>query len=124
MAAVASIVVALGLVVGGALVWYRATYHNWFWQGAPARLTACGRTYEREGHINRAAILRTAEFNRLYKLFRAPPLIGRQVYSVISPSSRSDSRRQGGPEAPCAGLGIYLEESPREYQAYVLLGGP
>jgi hypothetical protein len=124
-ASLAAIAAVLALAVSGALVWYRATYHNWPWEGAPARLTACGRTYERvEGLIDRAAALENGAFKRLYPLFRAPPLIGHQVYSVFSPSRRSELREHGGAEASCAGLGVYLEEGPGRYRAYVLLGGP
>lgn len=33
------------LLAGAFLLWYRATMHNWPWQGDPARLSICDRDY-------------------------------------------------------------------------------
>lgn len=121
-AAVATVM--LTIVAGATLVVYRATFHNWPWEGAPARLKTCHRDYTREGLVSRAAIRRQTGFQNLYPIFRAEPLLGHEVYSVMSPAKRVQLRKQGGPEAPCAGLWIYMEESPGKYREYVLSGGP
>jgi hypothetical protein len=112
---------AVAAAVGVALVLYRANYHNWLWEGDPARLTACGRTYERSGHVRQAEL---EKLGPLYPLFRAPPVVGSEVYSLFSASGRARLRKQDGSESPCAGLGIYMRDSRNSYTAYALLGGP
>ena len=89
-------------MVGAGLLWYRATLHNWPWQGDPARLSACGRDYADGGGL-------VGSPGRLYPLFRAPPFIGPEVYSALSPSRRAELSKSGG---TCDGLVLYIETPP------------
>jgi hypothetical protein len=58
---------------------YRAAYTNWPWQGAPQRLSWCGRHYLRGG--GPAKTKGAVASIPLHAVFRAPPLVGREVFS-------------------------------------------
>lgn len=104
------------MVVGVGLLYYRATLHNWPWQGNPAEFSACGRNYVIDGASAPPSY-------RLYPVFRAFPIIGPEVYSAGSPAQRAklSKSRQG---LPCDGLVLFIEDSPHRYTAYALSGGP
>lgn len=110
----------LGLILaGGVLVVYRATYHNWPWQGSPARLTWCGRVYVR----SEAAPVTRRKIGRppTNVVFRAPPLIGRQVLSDLTAQQVAARRRR----SDVCGFGLYMRTSDsRHFVLYDLSGGP
>jgi hypothetical protein len=87
---------------------YRATYGNWPAQGGPARLHWCGRVYLRDP--SRPVSRHT--FSRLAPVFRAPPLVGRQVFASVAPAG-----------AACPRV-LYRREGSDRYALYALSGGP
>jgi hypothetical protein len=107
--------VALVMLLGAGVLWYRATLHNWPWQGDPAEFSACGRNYAIDGTSAPPSY-------RLYPVFRAFPIIGPEVYSAESPSHRAKLRKSG--EGACDGTVLFIEDSPRRFTAYALNGGP
>jgi len=104
------------MAVGGALVSYRGTYSNWPWQGPPVRLHSCGRTYENS--IRKAYRARDVSDSGLREMFRAPPVVGRQV--LVARSDGTQDRRRA---TRCA-TGIYVRTGEDRYESYGLLGGP
>jgi len=104
----------LVIVVGGGLLWYRATLHNWPWQGDPAEFTDCGRNYMINGSSSPPSY-------RLYPAFSSFFLIGPEVYSAVPPAQRAKLSRSG---EPCNGLVLFVEDSRHRYTAYGLSGGP
>lgn len=106
------------VVFGVLLVAYRATWHNWPWEGDPARMSLCGRDYDRApGPLVRRAALGTAP---LHFEFRVPWLVGREVVSRRSAAEVRHPPRGG--EA-CAG-DLFLRVAPDRYRDYELSGGP
>jgi hypothetical protein len=118
------VVAALAVLVPLLLGWYRATMHNWPWDGDPARLSICGRDYYPDPAMRdvTAAQMRADgyDLNHLYPVFRAPALIGPQVYSDTSPPRRAAPRQPG---EPCSGS-LIIEDSPGHYLPYELSGSP
>lgn len=118
----AAIVTALVAVFAGLLVWYRATLHNWPWEGDPARLSICDRDYYPGDQAESTKQIRGDGFDphQLYPVYRAPPLIGPQVYADASPAKRAAPRDPG---EPCTGS-LLIQDSPGRYRVYSLSGGP
>jgi uncharacterized protein YcfJ len=102
--------------LGVAFVAYRGTYANWPWQGPPVRLHSCGRIYENSVRTTNRA--RQLSDNGLREIFRAPPVVGRQVF-VTNSDGTQDSKRA----ARCA-TGIFVRTGEDSYESYALLGGP
>jgi hypothetical protein len=122
-AAFAVIVVILGITVVYSM-YYRAAWHDWPWQGDPASMSMCGRDFAAgPGSVENASQMRQDGFDvhRLYAVFRAPPIIGSQVYSDIPPAQRAALNRQPG--VGCGGS-LIIVDSPGQYRVYRLQGGP
>jgi hypothetical protein len=109
-------------LVGAFLVWYRATMHNFPWDGDPARLSICGRDYYRDDRDTSKQQLRLdgINFRRLFPVYRAPIIIGPRVYANASASERAAPRQSG---EPCAGV-LVIHDAPDRYMVYRLSGGP
>jgi hypothetical protein len=118
--------VAMGLVVAvvaAYTLYYRATLHDWPWQGDPARLSICGRDYAVDGAPRTPSQLRAngTDVRRLYPVFRAPPIIGPQVYSDMPPAKRAALNRQPG--QGCGGS-LIIKDAPDQFRVYAFQGGP
>lgn len=112
---VSSLIAIAGAV---ALLAYRATWHNFPWQGDPARLTLCGSHYDpAPEHVLSESDLKGAA---LHVEFRVPWLIGREVLSTRTLEER---RHPPPPDRACAG-NLYLRVGPDRYKDYELSGGP
>ena len=110
------------LAAGAFLLWYRATMHNWPWQGDPARLSICDRDYYPEDQDVSGAQMRRdgIDPHHLFAVFRAPVLIGPEIYADASPAQRAAPRQPG---SPCTGS-LVIEDAPDRYRIYGLSGGP
>jgi hypothetical protein len=117
---VPSVVVAA--VAGAVLVWYRVSEHNWPWQGDPARLSMCGRDYIPRDLDVSVAEARSDGINptHLFDVYRAPALLGPQVYTDTTARERAAPRQPG---AACPGS-LLIKDSPGSYLIYDLSGGP
>jgi len=113
----------LGALAASYSVYYRAAEHDWPWEGDPARLSMCGRDFYPDSDTYTAARARTrgVDVRRLYPAFRAPPIIGSQVYSDLTPAERASINRQPG--EGCGGS-LIIEDAPGAYRIYTLSGGP
>lgn len=102
--------------------WYRVTMHNFPWQGDPARLSICGRNYYPEAKDVSTGELRAdgVDSRRLFAVYRAPIIVGPQVYADTSPAQRAAPRPVG---EPCAGA-LVIEDAHGRYLVYRLSGGP
>jgi hypothetical protein len=119
----ALLAVTLGIAVVYSL-YYRAAWHDWPWQGDPASMSMCGRDFAAgPGSVESARQMRQDGFDvhRLYPVFRAPPMVGSQVYSDVSPAQRAQINRQPG--EGCGGS-LVIVDSPGRYRVYRLEGGP
>lgn len=122
---VAGAAVALVAIFSAYSLYYRASLHDWPWEGDPAGLSMCGRDFAAdftETALTGAQMKsRGIEVNRLYPIFRAPPIIGSQVYSDLPPARRAAINRQPG--EGCGGS-LIIKDSPNRYRLYYLQGGP
>jgi hypothetical protein len=111
----AVLVAALAVGVGA----YRVRWHDWPWQGDPARLSLCGRDYDPAPghHTLRRADIRSA---RLRVEYRVPWLVGREVLSTRTSRGLRHPPRGG---AACNG-DLYLRVGADRYKEYELSGGP
>jgi hypothetical protein len=100
-------------VVG--LGYYRATLHNFPWQGEPARLGWCGFEFDPEGRASADEIWRTWPALRLKAVFRSFPVIGPQVFGLARPGRRS--------RVACEAYNLFLRISPNRYEDYFMGGG-
>ena len=93
---------------------YWGIWHNWFWKD-PTTLSICGRDYA-QPTVQNAQMIRS----ELYPVFRAPPVIGRQVYATTPPARRKLDRQPG---TPCTGV-LVIKDSSTRYRVFTLEGGP
>lgn len=114
---------ALGVIVAIGLytLYCWSTWHNWFWAD-PGQLSVCGRDYNPRSPDEDAAELRADGFDlhRLYPIFRAPAVIGPEVYSNESRAQRAAPHQAG---EPCTGA-LVVRDAPGRYRVYILSGGP
>jgi hypothetical protein len=114
-AVLAAVATAVMLTVVTGVIVYRASYGLWPWQGEPDRLSWCGRRYSTDHRdISRA------EARPVSGVFRAPPVIGREVYSELSAAELSRRRRSG----KICGVVLYRSAGDKTFNAYRLSGGP
>jgi hypothetical protein len=88
---------------------YRAKYGDWPGQGGPERLHWCGRNYLRDP--SPSVSRRAASGLVSHPVFRAPPLVGRQVFASLAPTG------------VCA-VTLYRHVGSDRYALYALSGGP
>jgi hypothetical protein len=97
----------LAVVAVGVLV-YRDNYDNWPWDSAPDRLSWCGRTYlHRSGTTG-------APREQLHPVFRAPPVIGRQVFATVT-AEQAERRQRAGEICEFA---LYVRTDDDRYAPY------
>ncbi len=106
------------LFAGAAAVAYRATYTNWPGDGPPRRLRFSGRIYERGDRPGEPA--RALADTPLRPVFRAPPVVGHQVFSIYTP--REGRQRLAAGDTVVTQ--IFMETARDRYVEYTLLGGP
>ena len=119
----ASLAVILGITVVYSL-YYRAAWHDWPWQGDPASMSMCGRDFAAgPGSVESASQMSQDGFDvhQVNPVFRAPSIIGPQVYSDVAPAQRAQISRQPG--EGCGGS-LIIVDSPSQYHVYRLEGGP
>jgi hypothetical protein len=104
--------------------YYRAAEHDWPWQGDPGRLSFCGRDFypDYDTYTAARATTRGIDVRRLYPVFRAPPIIGSQVYSDLTVAKRTSIKRVD-PGGGCGGS-LIIKDSFNSYRIYTLSGGP
>jgi hypothetical protein len=101
------------VVIVAAGVAYRAAYGNWPWSKPPDRLSTCGRRHYLDPGTSRRVPL-------LHEVLRAPPLVGRRIFSGLTAARRERLEREG---EPC-GLLLYARAGHGRYLIYALSGGP
>jgi hypothetical protein len=111
------LVLTAGFVALLSVALYRNAYGNLPWQGLPERLGWCGRDYNSDHSPSRW----TPRMSQggVHPAFRAPPIVGRQVFSDFSPE---EIERKRDANEVC-GLLLYVK-SGDEYMTYALSGGP
>ena len=111
----AATVLGLLLVVAVAwVVWYRSTDHGWPWQGAPSRLTWCGRDYDQSGlTVTHAQML--SLYGPVKPVFRASLVGHEQVFAPTKGWSFST------PSCPAI---LYVQQGTDSFTTYGILGGP
>jgi hypothetical protein len=116
---IGGVLMAVVLVAGAFVFWYRATYNVLPGQGASGRVHWCGRDYRWAGGTSTWAQLTARAAGRPHLAGHYPPL-GAQaaLYAQVVPVAQR--KRYGG---PCATV-IYLQTAPDEYRSYALEGGP
>jgi hypothetical protein len=114
---VARTALAVAVVAGGFIVWYRAIYHGFPGQPVPS-VRWCGRDYQEDGPSQTWRKITALERSPIRAVGQYPPVVwwGQELFAV-SP------RMVHGPGEPCA-MVVYLRTGQDNYQAYVLEGGP
>jgi hypothetical protein len=113
------VLIAVVLVAGAFVFWYRATYNVLPGQGASGRVHWCGRDYQWPGGTSTWAQLTARTAGRPQLAGQYPPL-GHQaaLYAQVVPVAQRS--RYGG---SCTVV-IYLRTAPDRYRSYDLEGGP
>ena len=110
--------VCLLVIVAGAAIWYRATYHDLPGM-MPSVVHWCGRDYQTGGEPENWAQVTAAEKPRQVRAVGSyPPFFGFSWPLLAAPGDLPV-----GPGGACAVI-VYLRTGPGRYQPYTLEGGP
>jgi hypothetical protein len=109
---VATLSVLLVVLVAGLLA-HRKAYGTWSFRAPPDRLEWCGRRYYKSHRP--PVVVRPPPRN---VVFRAPPVIGRQVLTDVSAAGVAQRRKEGF----CPGS-LYRRTGGARYTWYTISGG-